>query len=253
VKLSWLLALAVAAGSSTRAQVSRQDSFRDVYHLSGLGVVGQAIAGETSCGPNPSGVREVMLLKSIDGPGAARLEWRPGTDGSCEAFLVRSAERQRLFRGPDLPEISYEAAAVAYYEHIDAFVRVFEHTAPPGYWLRISDMPGARIHPWSELLVLSPRNYLGYDGLPLHEQPSESSRILLTLRERQVRETQVHELIPTGEVAGSWGKFVVTEFSSDFYLLARRPDTAPTGNAWQGWLRLTDEKGAPLFWFFTRD
>ena len=87
MKLPWLLALAVAAGSSTRAQVSRQDSFRDVYHLSGLGVVGQAIAGETSCGPNPSGVREVMLLKSIDGPGAARLEWRPGTDGSCEAFL----------------------------------------------------------------------------------------------------------------------------------------------------------------------
>lgn len=84
-------------------------------------------------------------------------------------------------------------------------------------------------------------------------QPSESSRILVTLRERHAHDTRVHELIPTGEVSGNWGRFAVTEFSSDFYLLARRPDTAPTGNAWQGWLRLTDEAGAPLFWFYTRD
>ena len=253
VKTLWILAVVAIAGPGSSAQSPAQQGFRDVFQLAGLGIVGAEIAGETSCQPNASGIREVTLLKSIDGPRAATLEWRRGIEGSCELFLIRDAERQRLYRGWDLPEVSYESAAVAYYEHIDGFVRVFERTVSSGLWMRISDMPGGRLRRWSELLVASPHTYLGYDGLRLHEQPSAGSRVLVALRERKVHDVRVHQLIPTGEVSGDWGKFDVIEFNSDFYLLARAPDAAPTGNAWQGWLRLVNDAGAPAFWFFTRD
>jgi hypothetical protein len=248
-----LLFVGLTSANAYSQGASQGEALRDVAFLSGLGVVGNEIAGETTCAPNESGNREISLHVSIGGPVASTLEWRTGPYGSCQAFLVQNGQREQLYRGWDTPEISYESAAVVYYEHRDGFARVFERTAPPGFWVRISDLPDGRLRPWSDLLVASPHTYLGYEGLGLHMQPTEDSTILLTLRERRVHESRVHQIIPTGELAGAWGKFDVIEFTSDFNVMARTSDSAQTGNRWQGWLHLLTAEAAPRFWFYTRD
>ena len=257
IELRWTVSLialfALSISSGVFAQALRGDALRDSAYLSGLGIVGREIAGEIGCEPNPSGVREVDLFESIDGSVAAALEWRVGDDRSCAAFLVQNGKSARLYRGWDLVEISYESAALTYYAQRDGFARVFERTAPPGYWIRISDVPGDRVLPWSELMVAIPRTYLGYEGHTLHRRPAEASEVIATLRERKIHDSRVHQLIPTGDLSGGWGKFDVIEFSSDFYVMSRAPDAVPTGNRWQGWLRLVNDEGVPEFWFFTRD
>lgn len=242
----------LVAGSRAYAQDSVQgDALRALYTLGGLGVVGREIAGETDCRPNASGDRQISLFNSVNGRAAAKLEWRI-VGYSCAAFLVRDDKSKKLYRGWDHPEIAYESMGLVFYEHRNGFARVFERTLPPGLWVRVADMPGGRLRPWSQLLVESPRLYRGYDGRTLHQEPSEISPGVVTLRERVVHESRVHQLIPTGELSGEWGKFEVIEFNTDFYL-ARNPETSPTGNKWNGWLRLVNSAGSPEFWFFTRD
>ena len=245
--------LVLLTGSRAHAQRAIQgDALRDLAKLSGLGVVGREIAGETECWPNASGNREASLLDSVNGQTSAKLVWRM-EGGGCRAFLVRDTESERLYRGWDLPETSYESVGLVYYEHRSGFARVFEHTAPPGLWVRVADLPEGRLRPWAQLIVASPRTYFGYDGHALHEQPTEDSPVLTTLRERKVHVSRVHQLNPTGAVSGAWGEFDVIEFNTDFYLMARTADTAPTGNRWKGWLRLVNSAGSPELWFFTRD
>jgi hypothetical protein len=252
-RVSIMVAIALASVSASAQRTPQGDALRELAFLSGLGVVGTEIAGEVSCAPNASGQSQVSLFVSIDGPVAATLAWSKGQYGSCQAYLMRNGQLERLYRGWDIPEISYESTAVVYYEQREGFARVFEHTAPPGYWVRIGDMPAGRLRPWSELLVASPRTYRGYEALELHAQPTEDSSVLVTLRERQVHEVAVHQLIPTGELSGAWGRFDVIEFTGDFNVMARTADSAPTGNKWQGWLRLLTPEGPPRFWFYTRD
>lgn len=257
VKKKWSFALVgsvmLLAGLSAFAQNSLQgDTLREVAKLAGLGIVGREIAGETDCRPNASGDRRIPPFDSVNGQATARLEWRIDRH-SCGAFLVRNNKREKLYRGWDHPEISYESLGLAYYEHRNGFARVFERTVPPGLWVRVADMPGGRLRPWSQLLVEAPRTYLGYDGHALHEGPSEASPVLVTLRERKVHNSRVHQLIPTRKWSAQWGEFEVIEFNTDFSLMARTPETAPTGNTWKGWLRLVRSAGTPEFWFFTRD
>jgi hypothetical protein len=187
----WAVAfVALLSGRSAFGQGSVQgDALRDVASLSGLGVVGREIAGENDCAPNASGNRELPLLESINGPPAATLEWRVGLYGSCEAFLVRNGKAERLERGWDFPETSSESSAVVYYEQRDGFARVFARTLPPGLWVRITDLPEGRLRPWAGILVASPHTYFGYEGHPLHQEPSEDSPVLVTLRERRVHDT----------------------------------------------------------------
>jgi len=226
---------------------------RETYQLGGLGVVGHEILGETNCGPNATGLKEVDLMGSIGGQVVARLEVRGGRNEGCQSFLVQDGESERLSRGWDAPEIEYEALALVYYEARNEFARVFEHTIPPGVWLRISDMPEGRLRPWAEVMIGSRRTYVSYDGHALHLEPSEDSIVLATLRDRQVHETQVHQLIPTGESSGDWGEFEVIEFDGEWLALARTREPSRTGFEWKGWLRLVNSAGAPEFWYFTRD
>lgn len=244
--------LLLAASQSFSQDSPRGDALRDLVHLSGLGIVGAEIAGETDCRPNGSGAREAPLFDAPNGRQTARLEWRID-NYSCGAFLVRDNESAKLDEGWDHPETSDESVGLVYFEVRNGFARVFERTAPSGLWVRITDLPGQSLRPWARILVESPYIYRGYDGFALHEQPSEGSRVLVALRERHVHDSGVHQLTPTGESSGEWGQFDVTEFNGDFYALSRAPDTAPTGNQWRGWLRLVTPDGAPEFWFFTRD
>jgi hypothetical protein len=119
--------------------------------------------------------------------------------------------------------------------------------------VRVGDLPGQSLRAWSEILTEKPRHYRGYDGLALHQQPEEESSVLVTLRARQVNDSGVHQLTPTGEVSGEWGQFEVVEFDSDFYPLSATRQASPTGRQWKGWLRVVNAEGAPAFWFFTRD
>lgn len=251
--LSILAFLGLVGAHAWAQQAPQGDALRELYFLSGLGVIGKELWGETPCLPNRSGETEASLFASVGGPAAAALEWRTGRYGSCQAFLTRDGQREQLYRGWDTPEISYESAALTYYEQRDGFARVFARTAPPGYWIRISDLPEGRLRPWPELLVAAPHTYVGYEALELHERPSQESSVLLGLRERRVHDTMVHQLVPTGEIAGIWGEFDVIEFTGDFTVLSREADSVPTGNRWKGWLRLLTANGEPRFWFYTRD
>ena len=87
----------------------------------------------------------------------------------------------------------------------------------------------------------------------MRTSPAEKSEALVTLRERIVHDSRVHQLRHTGELSGRWGRFEVIEFNSDFDESASESDTTPKGNRWQGWLRLVNEQGLPEFWFFTGD
>lgn len=250
--MRWPLLAVHLMSTCTFAQSDLQgDALREAAHLSGLGVIGEPILGETNCAPNGAGEREIELLASIEGPVVANLEWR--SNGGCTAFLVRNGPTEQLYGSWDLVEISYESAAVVYYEQRGEFARVFERRAPPGFWLRITDIPGGRLRPWVEVLTETPRSYLGYEGLRLHEEPSPNSIVLTNLRDRQNHDSRVHELIPTGEVSGTWGQFDVVEWSGDFNVMTRTESPTPTGQRWQGWLSLLDEQGQPAFWFYTRD
>ena len=252
---AWVVAgcVVLLAGLSLSAQDSVQgEALRALYTLGGLGVVGREIAGETECGPNAAGDRQVTLFNSVNGGGAATLEWRIH-NYSCAAFLVQHGKSVRLHRGWDLPETDYESVSLVYYEHRSGFARVLKRTVPPGLWIRIADLPDGRLRSWASLLVESPRTYRGYDGRTLHQEPSQDSSVVVTLRERVVQDSRVHQLIPTGEVSGGWGKFAVIEFNKDFYIGARDPEASPTGNKWTGWLRLVSSAGSPELWFFTRD
>jgi hypothetical protein len=241
------------ARPSLYAQDSVQgDALRALYTLGGLGVVGREIAGETDCRPNAAGDRRVRLFNSVNGRTAATLEWRIHNH-SCAAFLVQDGTRVPLRRGWDLPETAYESVSLVYYEHRSGFARVLMRTVPPGLWLRIADLPDGRLRSWASLLVEPRGTYRGYDGRTVHQQPSQDSPVVVTLRERVVHDSRVHELIPTGEVSRGWGKFEVIEFNKDFYIGARHPNASPTGNKWTGWLRLINRAGSPEFWFFTRD
>lgn len=250
-----LLVLAVLfTGTGASAQnILQGDAMRETYMLSGLGVVGRTIAGETSCYLNAAGNSAAEMLESVDGPAVARLEWRRGQYGGCSAFLVRDGRSEQLYRDWDFVEIEFEAAAVVYYEERDEFARVFARRVPPGLWLRITDMPDGRLRPWTEIIAAAPRNYLGYEGLQLHVQPSEDSTVQTVLRERRAHDSRVHEIIPTGEISGAWARFDVVEWSSDFYILSRTVEPTRTGNRWQGWLRLVTADDEPELWFFTRD
>jgi hypothetical protein len=251
----WVIAgsLVLLAGSNLSAQASVQgDALRALYTLGGLGVVGREIAGETDCGPNAAGDRHVTLFNSVNGRAAATLEWRI-RNYSCAVFLVQDGRSVLLRRAWDLPETAHESVSLVYYEHRNAFARVLERTSPPGLWVRIADVPGGRLRSWASVLVESQRTYRGYDGRTLHQQPSQDSPVIVKLRERVVHDSRVHQLVPTGEVSGGWGKFEVIEFNKDFYIGARHPEASPTGNKWTGWLRLVSSAGAPELWFFTRD
>jgi len=249
----WLVLAGLLICTGTHAQAVLQGgAMREAYKLSGLGVVGRTITGETRCYPNAAGTQAAALLDAIGGTAVATLEWRPEW-GSCRAHFVESGQAEPIYRDRDFAEIEYESAAIVYFEERDGFARVFEQRAPPGLWLRIADLPDGRLRPWAEVIVESARNYLGYEGLPLRAQPADNSPVLTVLREREAHDSQVHELIPTGEISGDWGKFDVIEWSSDFYLLSRTEEPTPTGNRWQGWLRLVTAEGEPELWFFTRD
>ena len=248
--VGWVALLATA---NAFAQASLQgEALRDALQLTGLGIVGPAI-GETDCLPNVSGSRAVPLFGAIDGPATARFEWRTGDHASCVAFLVRDGASERLYKGPDHPEIEYESLGLAYYDVREGFARVFARTAPPGLWVRVADLPGQSVRTWSEILTGAPRNYRGYDGLVLHEQPADDSPELVTLRAPRVSDSRVHQLTPTSKLSSAWGEFEVVEFDGDFNALTRTRDASPTGNRWKGWLRVTNEDGAPEFWFYTRD
>ena len=253
-KFALMVIGALLAATRVAAQDSLQgEALRDAFQLTGLGIVGRPVAGETLCGPNAVGNRQVPLFDSVGGRAAARLEWRVD-NYSCAAFLVRGSSSERLSRAWDHPEVAYESIGLVYYEVRDGLARVFARTAPPGLWVRIEDMPGQSLRPWSKILTESPRTYRGYDGLILHEQPGEVSPALVTLRAPQVNDSRAHQLIPTGELSGEWGQFDVIEFDGDFYALSRRTrEASPTGNRWKGWLRVVNAEGAPAFWFFTRD
>ena len=249
-KLALMAMLTLLAATRVLAQDSlRGEALREAFQLTGLGVVGRPVVGETSCGPNAAGSREVPLFDSVGGRTGATLEWRLA-DYSCAAFLVSGNSSKRLNRAWDHPEVTYESLGLTYYEARDGFARVFARTAPPGLWVRIADMPGQSLHPWSEVLTDTPRTYRGYDGLVLHEQPGEDSPALVTLRAGRVKGSRVHQLIPTGELSGEWGQFEVVEFDGD---LPELGPASPTGNQWTGWLRVVNAEGAPEFWFFTRD
>jgi hypothetical protein len=232
---------------------SQGSAIRETYRLAGLGIVGREIAGETSCGGGGSGNLRISLLASLDGSTVAELEQRRDQYGSCQVFLLEGTERERLWRGWDLPEISYESVGLVYFEERDGFARVLEHTVPPGLWVRVADVPDGRLHPWPELLVERQRLYVGYDGHELRYEPSEFSAVIVSLRDRQAHETEVHQLTPTGSLSEDWGEFEVIEFDGDFYALTQMRAVYPTGNRWKGWLRLVNSKGLPEFWFFTRD
>lgn len=226
---------------------------REVYKLDGLGVVGRVIAGEVSCIDGEAGPVRIPLLESPDGLVVGALERRRGEYGSCEAILIQGDHSEKLWRGWDLPEISYESLGLVYFEERDGFARVLKDTVPPGVWVRVSDMPGGRLRPWPELLVESPRRYLGYDGYALRFEPSEFSGVIVELRDSRAHETQVHQLIPTGEVVGDWAEFEVVEYDGEFYALAQTREAYPTGSRWKGWLRIVDGDGLPRLWFATRD
>ena len=229
------------------------DAIRETYQLDGLGVIGQEIAGEVTCAQDGSDNLRTPLLASPDGPIVAELEQRRDQFGSCQIFLLQGSNSNRLWRGWDLPEISYESSALAYFEERDGFAQVLKHTVPPGLWVRVVDVPGGRLRPWPELFVERERLYLGYDGHQLRYEPSESSEVLASLRDRQVHEVSVHQLVPTGQLSGDWGEFEVIEFTGDFYVSTQTHEASPTGNRWSGWLRLVNGDGLPEFWFFTRD
>lgn len=222
-------------------------------HVGGMGVVGREIAGEVICAPNASGLRTAEVFESIGGPTVGTFEWRAAEHGGCSAFLVRGGDRTALYRSSDLPELSYEAVGLAYYAERDGYARVLERTVPPGLWLRIADVSDGTLRSWAEWLLRPQLTYLWYDGYPLHSEPSESSPVLVSLRERRVHESRVHQLVPTGAVSGVWGEFEVIEFDGEFVAMARTREPIETGNRWKGWLRLVDGLGAPLFWYFTRD
>ncbi len=239
------LGVGLLASPGALAEEARKgDAVRDLYKLGGLGVVGREIAGELDCEP-----AEISLLNAVGGQEVAKLEQQ--MVGGCEVYLVREGERKRLYRSWDHPEISYESMGLVYYEHRNGFARVFATEHAPGFWVRIADLPKGRLRPWSKILVESRQTYLGYDGQALHERPSEESPVLIALRGREDHPSNVHQLIPTGAVSGSWGKFEVVEFGSDFSMV-RSEDANPTGRRWVGWLRLVNAAGAPEFWFYTR-
>jgi hypothetical protein len=249
-KFALMAMAALLAATRVLAQDSPQGAeLREAFQLTGLGVVGRPVAGETGCGPNAVGSREVSLFDSVGGRTSARLEWRVDSY-SCAAFLVRGNSSEKLNRAWDHPEVEYESLGLTYYEVRDGFARVFARTAPPGLWVRIADMPGESLRPWSEILTESPRTYRGYDDLVLREQPREDSPALVTLRARRVNDSRVHQLVPTGELSGEWGQFEVVEFDGD---LPELGPASPTGNRWTGWLPVVNAEGAPAFWFFTRD
>ena len=251
--LSVILALQLMLGSVSAQNYLQGDALRETYELDGLGVIGQVIAGEIPCAPNGSDNLRIPLLESPGGPAVAELELRRSQFGSCQVFLLQGNESERLWRGWDFPEISYESSALAYFEERDGFARVLKHTVPPGLWVRVVDVPGERLRRWPELFVERERLYLGYDGHQLRYEPSESSAAMVSLRDRQIHEMAVHQLIPTGQLSGDWGEFEVIEFTGEFYVLAQAREAFPTGNQWKGWLRLVNGDGLPEFWFFTRD
>ena len=229
------------------------DAMREANQLDGLGVVGRELSGEISCARDSSEYLRIPLRESPGGPIAGELEQRRGQYGSCEIYLLRDNESSRLWRGWDFPEISYESAALAYFEEEDGFAQVLKHTVPPGLWVRVADVPGQRLRPWPELFVERERLYLGYDGNQLRYEPSESSAVIISLRDRQLRETEVHQLVPTGQLSGVWGEFEVIEYTGEFYALAQTREAFATGNRGNGWLRLVNGDGLPEFWSFTRD
>lgn len=247
------LALQLALGSASAQNYLQGDVVRETYQLDGLGVIGQEIAGEISCARDSADNLRIPLFESPGGPSVAELEQRRGQYGSCQVFLLQGNETDRLWRGWDFPEISYESSALAYFEERGDFAQVLKHTVPPGLWVHIADVPGERLRPWPELFVERQYLYLGYDGHQLRYEPSESSAVMVSLRDRQVHETTVHQLIPTGQLSGDWGEFEVIEFTGEFYVLAQTREAFPTGNRWTGWLRLVNGDGLPEFWFFTRD
>lgn len=252
-RLELVLALQFVLGVASAQDYLQGDAMREAYQLDGLGVVGREIAGEISCGRDTSDDLRIPLLESPDGPVVAQVEQRRSQHGSCELFLLQDNDVERLWRGWDFPEISYESTALAYFEERGGFAQVLKHTVARGLWVRVADVPGERLRPWPELFVERERRYLGYEGHRLRSEPSESAEAIVSLRDRQVHETAVHQLIPTGQLSGDWGEFEVVEFTGDFYGLAQTREATPTGNRWTGWLRLVNGEGLPEFWFFTRD
>lgn len=98
----------------------------------------------------------------------------------------------------------------------------------------------------------SAHNYRGYDGQQLHAAPSEDSRVLTTVRERQLGHPKVHRIVPTKVQSGDWAQVDVIEYDGDFDTY--EPERAKvTGGQWKGWLRFVNSRGQPAFWFYTRD
>jgi hypothetical protein len=251
--LNLILSLQFALSVAPAQNYLQGDTMRETYQLDGRGVIGREIAGEISCARDGSDNLRIPLMESPAGPVVAQLEQRRGQYGSCQVFLLQDNDGERLWRGRDFPEISYESSALAYFEERGDFAQVLKHMVPPGFWVRVADVPGKRLRRWPELIVEHERLYLGYDGHQLRYEPSQSAAVIISLRDRQVHETVVHQLLPTGQLSGGWGEFEVIEFTGDFYGLTQTREAFPTGNRWTGWLRLVNGEGLPEFWFFTRD
>lgn len=221
--------------------------------ISGLGVVGREIFGESACEANASGRNELELLRSPGGSVVGKLRWQLGEGGSCVPSLREKGNAEPLMQSRDLMEISDESLALIYYESRAGFARVLENQQPPGLWLRIADVPDGRLRSWVMVLTEPDRNYRSYDGMALHGEPSENSPVLVRLRDPGVRDSPVHQILPTGSISGAWGEFEVTEYDGDFNIMSRTRDPVPTGNRWKGWIRLVDGSGQPTFWFYARD
>lgn len=229
------------------------DVMLDPSRESGLGVVGREIAGEVGCDPNAKGQTEVELLDSPAGAAVAKLQWRVGAYGSCSAILSKEGKTRLLAQTLDLREISYESAALVYYESRDGFARILEQQASPGLWVRVADIPGGKLRPWVVVLTESPRNYQLYEGKTVRAEPTVDAPVLVTLRDRDAHKETVHEIIPTGSVSGEWGQFDVVEYDGDFSIMTREREPTLTGNKWTGWVHLIDKHDQPSIWYYTRD
>lgn len=246
---------ASASATSSSSAAPEVDDPGAGVGINGLGVVGREMVGEVSCEDGELLGLELSLYKSPGGPQASTLRWETSEAGGCYPFLLKDGKTEPvgIGRDPDFREISYEAAALVYFEARDGYARVFEHRLPPGAWVKIDEVPGGKLQPWADLLTRFPRHYHHHEGRILRKEPSENSPALVTIRYEAGSETRAHEVVPTGQISGQWGQFEVIEYDGDFHGMSRSREPSRTGNVWKGWLRLIDNSGQPLFWFYTRD
>jgi hypothetical protein len=241
--------------TSFAATISEVDDRGTGLGFSGLGVVGSEIAGEVSCANGELGRMEIPLYDAPDGTLVSTLRLEGGEHGGCYPVLLSDdrVDPVGVGRDRDFREISYEATALVYFESRDGYARSFVHRLPPGVWVKITDVPGEKLQPWTDLLTRSPKRYYRHEGRILRAEPSDESPALVTIRYEAGSESSVHEVLPTGQVSGQWGEFEVVEYDGDFHGMTRAREPAKTGNEWKGWLRLVDDSGQPMFWFYTRD